>query len=239
MTATLSFGLELKQLSAREFEGYGSVFGNVDHGQDVVMRGAFGRSLAEHQAAGTLPLMFWMHQPDKVPGAWKDIQEDERGLYVKGELADTALGNEMQALLKLKAVRGLSIGYRTIEREYNDDGIRLLKEVELVEVSLVSLAMNPLAQVSAAKARLSDIGEYVPTAREFERSLRDAGYSRTVAKSLTSRLFSDELDGGMLSESLRDAGNVEDEDGAAELLKSLARLLDTVGAAAISRNIKR
>ena len=79
MTTTLSFGLELKQLSAREFEGYGSVFGNVDRGQDVVVRGAFARSIAEQKAAGTLPLMFWMHQPDMVPGAGRRFRRTSAG----------------------------------------------------------------------------------------------------------------------------------------------------------------
>jgi hypothetical protein len=52
---TIDFGLELKALSDREFEGHGSVFGNVDLGGDVVTRGAFKRSLAKHKADGTMP----------------------------------------------------------------------------------------------------------------------------------------------------------------------------------------
>ena len=81
----------------------------------------------------------------------------------------------MQSLLKMKAVRGLSIGYRTVDSDFTRDGVRQLKQVDLWEVSLVSLAMNPLAKVEAVKSRLSDIGEYVPTEREFEKILRDAG----------------------------------------------------------------
>ena len=106
MTATLSFGLELKQLSARQFEGYGSIFGNVDLGGDVVIRGAFKRSLSAHKTAATLPPMFWMHRPDAVPGVWLEMRENESGLYVKGELAETQLGLELQTLLSMKAVRG-------------------------------------------------------------------------------------------------------------------------------------
>nr|NIS40236.1 HK97 family phage prohead protease [Desulfuromonadales bacterium] len=71
MTAqVLTFPFEVKQIGEREFEGYGSTFGNVDLGDDIVVRGAFKRTLAEHRKAGTMPLMFWMHDPRQVPGVW-------------------------------------------------------------------------------------------------------------------------------------------------------------------------
>jgi hypothetical protein len=237
MTATtLSFGLEIKALSDRQFEGHGSVFGNVDLGGDVVVPGAFKRSLAAHKAASTMPAMFWMHKPDQVAGAWLDMREDAKGLYVRGELADTVLGNEMRTLLGMKAVRGLSIGFRTKDFDFDRDGNRLLKEIDLWEVSIVSMAMNPLAKVEAAKARLSDLGEYVPTEREFERSLRDAGYSRAVARHLASKVFDDEPSGGMpLSPRRWDAGTVESEDEATELLKAINGLTDRIGADALNR----
>ncbi len=206
---TLSLGLEIKALSDRQFEGHGSIFGNVDLGGDIVARGAFTGSLAAHKAAGRMPQMFWMHQPDQVPGKWLEMREDTKGLYVKGQLAPTPLGDEMYTLLGMKAVGGLSIGYRTLEREWREDeehgAVRVLKAVDLWEVSLVSLAMNPLARVTGAKARLSDRGEYVPTARELERILRDAGCSKSVAM----RVVSKTLEGGHAWRDAEDAG--EDE----------------------------
>jgi hypothetical protein len=233
MTQTLDFALEA--LSDREFSGHGAVFGNADLGGDIIVPGAFKRSLSAHKRAGSLPVMLWMHQPDQVAGAWLDMNEDEDGLKVRGELADTQLGNEMRTLLKMKAVRGLSIGFQTKDFDFDRSGHRLLKEVELFEVSIVSMAMNPLAKVEAVKSRLSDMGEYVPTEREFERSLRDAGYSRKVAKVLTAKVFDDEMDSGTLGFSrLRDAGHVENEDEA-ELLKAINRYTDKIGAAALSR----
>ena len=197
---TIEVNLDIKQVTSREFEGYGSIFNNVDNGGDVVMEGAFKRSLSEHMRKGTLPMMFWMHRMDQVPGVWKTIKEDSVGLYVKGELVDTQLGNEVRTLLKKKAVRGMSIGYRTLDADYDNDGNRLLKEVDLVEVSIVSLAMNPLATVDAVKSRLSEAGEYIPTEREFEKKLRDAGFSRTVAKRLVAKVFDDNSDSGKLEE---------------------------------------
>jgi hypothetical protein len=175
-----------------------------------------------------------MHDPSRVAGVWHEMKEDDTGLFVRGELADTELGNEMRTLLKMKAVRGLSIGYRATDTDYDKDGNRLLKEVDLWEVSLVSLAMNPMAKVEAVKSRLSFDGEYVPTPREFEHGLRDAGYSRKVAKSLTAKLFDPEPVSGTLPDSrLRDAESVESDE--MELLKSINRYTDKVGAAALSR----
>ena len=192
MKSNLTIPLQIKSLSNREFEGHGSIFGNEDLGGDVVVPGAFKRTLAQHRKSESLPQMFWMHDPSRVPGKWLSMSEDHDGLKVKGVLADTPLGNEIHELLKMDAVKGLSIGYRTIDQDFDEDGKRLLKEIELWEVSVVSLPMNPLAQVAHAKSQLSAVGEYVPTSREFERTLRDVGCSQKVAKTIISKVF----DGG-------------------------------------------
>jgi len=194
MKSNLTIPLQIKKLTDREFEGHGSTFGNEDLGGDIVMPGAFKRSLAQHRKSGKWPQMFWMHRSDKVPGKWLSMKEDKEGLKVKGTLAETPLGDEIRTLLQMDAVRGLSIGYRTIDSDFDDDGRRLLKEIELWEVSVVSLPMNPLAQVAHAKSQLSATGEYVPTSREFERILRDVGCSQMVAKRILSKIFEDEKD---------------------------------------------
>ncbi len=192
MKSNLTIPLQIKNLHDREFEGHGSIFGNEDLGGDVVVPGAFKRTLAQHRKSGSLPQMFWMHDPSRIPGKWLSMKEDKDGLKVKGTLAETPLGDEIRTLLQMDAVKGLSIGFRTIDQDFDDDGRRLLKELELWEVSVVSLPMNPLAQVAHAKSQLSAIGEYVPTSREFERTLRDVGCSQAVAKRIMSKLFEDE-----------------------------------------------
>lgn len=236
-TRTINFSLDLKSLSNRQFEGYGSVFGNVDLGGDVVIPGAFSDTLAAHRLKNDLPKMFWMHDPREVPGVWTSMSEDSEGLYVKGELADTQLGNEMRTLLGMKAVRGLSIGYRIEDYDrdvaYDREGNRLLKRIDLWEVSLVSLAMNPLAEVTASKSRLSDRGEYVPTERELEGRLRDAGCSKSVARMIVSKVYDAEAGGTPADLPRRDAGEVDAE--AASVLDSIARLSDRIGAASVRR----
>ena len=198
MTERLTTRLEIKTLGKREFEGYGSIFGNVDYGNDAVMPGAFKRTLAEHKADGTLPMMFWMHDPSRIPGKWLEMEEDSKGLYVKGVLADTDLGNEIHTLLGMKAVSGMSIGYMTRDRDYTDEGVRQLKDIELFETSIVSIPMNPKAQIVHAKSRLSERGEYVPDEdelallkRDCEHFLRCKGFSRKLATVYVSNLFRD------------------------------------------------
>src|SRR6056297_3020635 len=82
MSPNLTIPLQIKNLEQREFEGHGSIFGNIDLGGDIVMPGAFKRSLAQHANAGSMPQMFWMHDPSRVAGKWVGMSEDEKGLRV-------------------------------------------------------------------------------------------------------------------------------------------------------------
>jgi Escherichia/Staphylococcus phage prohead protease len=238
----LSMPLEIKSLTAREFEGYGSVFGNVDLGGDIVVPGAFAKSLNAHAENGSLPQMFWMHDPTRVPGKWLAMSEDDHGLYVKGQLAPTPLGDEMHALMKMDAVRGLSIGYMVGEDAYDKQGNRLLKAVDLWETSLVSLAMNPMARVAHVKSQLSQAGEYVPSPREWEQSFRDMGCSRRMARTLVYKLFGGDESSGTLDAALfgkGDDGVMPPEsrwDAAdSELGRALETLRDTVIADSLSK----
>lgn len=215
MSKYLTTNLEIKSLNDREFEGHGSIFGNEDLGGDIVLPGAFTKTLSQYKEKGDLPQMFWMHDPSRVAGKWTEMREDDAGLRVKGILADTPLGNEIRTLLKMDAVKGLSIGYRTIKDSFNKAGQRLLKELELWEVSVVSLPMNPLAQVAHAKSQLSAAGEYVPTAREFEHALRDVGCSQKTAKRIISKVYEDEE---------RDVGESEPENESRDVLDALEKI---------------
>lgn len=166
--------------AAREFEGYGSVFGVVDSYNDVVLPGAFAQTLAKATATGRMPAMLWQHDPSQVIGVWREMQEDSRGLYVKGELADTQLGREAYALLKLGALSGLSIGYSVTGDRYDRErDVRELTGIELWETSLVTFPANGESRVQAVK-------EAPTTYRGLERILREAGFSRSEAKAIAS-----------------------------------------------------
>jgi HK97 family phage prohead protease len=130
--------------------GYASLFGKRDQGGDVVLKGAYAASLKALAAGGRRVKMLWQHDPAQPIGVWEEVREDATGLWVKGRiLADVARGREAAALLAAGAIDGLSIGYRTLRAERDGKGQRLLAEVELWEVSLVTFPMLPDARVAA------------------------------------------------------------------------------------------
>jgi HK97 family phage prohead protease len=174
----LNAPIEFKKLSAKGFSGYGSIFGNVDHGGDVVVKGAFQESLEDYKAKGRLPAMLWMHNPENVAGKYEDMYEDQSGLFVKGIFADTQVGRDTQTLVKMDAVSGLSIGYRATETDYDKSGARIIKQAELFEVSVVPMPMNDAARINLVKSYTNG------SAREIEYVMRDAGTSRSFAKSV-------------------------------------------------------
>ena len=126
------------------FAGYAAVFDRPDRGGDVVKPGAFARSLARGAAA--VPLL-WQHEAGRPVGRIEYLKEDRRGLRVIARLSEGRAGKEAAALLKEGAVRGLSFGYRV--RAASGEAPRRLEELDLVEVSLVTLPMQPRARVHA------------------------------------------------------------------------------------------
>lgn len=130
--------------------GYASVFGARDQGGDRVQKGAFAASLQRFAARGGAIKMLWQHDPARPIGVWDSIAEDDRGLRVKGRLLqEVQQGREALALLQAGAIDGLSIGYRPLRSEKAADGGRILQEIELWEVSLVTFPMLTEARVAA------------------------------------------------------------------------------------------
>lgn len=126
------------------FAGYAAVFDRPDRGGDVVRAGAFARALK--RAAKAVPLL-WQHDPGRPVGTIEYLKEDRRGLRVIGRLSESAAGREAAALLGDGALSGLSFGYRV--REAQGEAPRELIDLDLVEISLVTLPMQPKARVHA------------------------------------------------------------------------------------------
>ena len=190
---TKDFALQVKDLSEDgTFEGYGSIFGNVDSYGEKVMPGAFVESLARHKREGTNVLMLWNHDAREPIGVWEDLAEDAKGLWGKGRfLLDIQRAREVHALAKAKAIGGLSIGYRETDTD-QDGAVRLLKKLELYEISPVSFPANRRARIEAVKSermeefakRLRD-GDPLPV-KDFEDILREAGVPRSMAVQIAS-----------------------------------------------------
>ncbi|WP_298433168.1 HK97 family phage prohead protease [uncultured Jannaschia sp.] len=146
--------------------GYASWFGVEDMGRDVVAPGAYCDSLARMSAEGRRVKMLWQHDPACVIGVWDEVVEDGRGLFVKGRLLPgVEKAREAAELIEAGALDGLSIGY-TVKRAAKDEGgRRLLKELELWEVSLVTFPMLPSARVGSKSDPLRDVARAIEAAR--------------------------------------------------------------------------
>ncbi|MBE1284729.1 MAG: HK97 family phage prohead protease [Rhodobacteraceae bacterium] len=149
------FGEGLSLTDGAMIQGYASLFGEADQGGDIVQKGAYAGSIRALADRRQRVKMLWQHDPSQPIGVWDEVREDDQGLWVKGRLLDsTQKGREAASLIEAGAIDGLSIGYRTTRAIKNDKGQRLLKELELWEVSLVTFPMLPSARVAAKQAEV-------------------------------------------------------------------------------------
>lgn len=169
---------------ARSVKGYASVFNGVDSYGDTIIKGAYAASIKAVKARG-LPMLH-QHDPDRVIGRWTTLSEDDKGLIVEGMLTpEHSLANDVYASLKAGHVDGMSIGYQVPAggSQERADGVRVLKKLDLREISIVTFPADGAARVSGVKA-------VEQTEREFERLLlrvmRDADvqFSRSEAIAL-------------------------------------------------------
>lgn len=176
--------LEIKSLddSSGTFEGYGAVFGNIDSYGDIIVRGAFQNYLSMNKPLNVK--LLWQHNSDEPIGVYDEIQEDENGLFVKGRLLidEVEKSRECYALLKAGAISGLSIGYTVNANgsKYGSDGNRYLSDLKLWEISVVTFPANPEANIESVKNM---------SIKDFERFLRDAGFSKKEAVEIASHGF--------------------------------------------------
>ncbi|MCK4957744.1 MAG: HK97 family phage prohead protease [Planctomycetes bacterium] len=144
---SLEFKADAVSIKDRTFTGYASTW-DVDYGGDLIVKGAFAKTLKE---AGSRVKVLWQHyEPIGVP---THMEEDTKGLLVTAKVSKTRLGDEALELLADKVIDRMSIGYRIPEgkSEYNSDGVRVIKELQLLEFSLVTFPMNDAAIVTGVK----------------------------------------------------------------------------------------
>ena len=144
--------LELKSISEEgRFAGYASVFDVIDNQQDVILPGAFAKSL---QGRENKIKLLWQHQMDEPIGVFDRIFEDAKGLYVEGRLLlNVRRAQEAYDLIKSGALEGMSIGYRPVDYDFDSEtGVRQIKEVALYEISLVTFPANAAAGITVVKS---------------------------------------------------------------------------------------
>ena len=189
VTKRLDVPLTIKSVSeSGEFEGYGSVFGNKDSYDDIVLPGAFKSSLERWREKGRLPAMLWQHQISEPVGVYTEMKEDDVGLYVRGRLLidDDPLAKRAHAHMKAGSLGGMSIGYMLNDWEYDrEKEAWMLKEIDLWEVSLVTFPANEEARINNVKSAL-ERGE-MPRPSDVERALREVGFSKTQAQAFMAK----------------------------------------------------
>jgi HK97 family phage prohead protease len=146
--------LELKVASGDGpgiLEGYAAVFGNVDRDNEVIVPGAFARSLEDFKTSGFLCNG---HNWKEELGTIVDAKEDDQGLFVVAEFFSTPDAQQVRSRLAEKQARGrrqgMSIGYR-VKSADKRNGVRYLQEIDVMEASVVTVPANPQARVSAIK----------------------------------------------------------------------------------------
>lgn len=139
---------EFKVSPDGQFEGHAAYFGNRDSYGDIIQPGAFTRTLANDR--GRIKVL-WQHSSSEPIGLPTEMREDDRGLFVRATIADTARGRDALALMRAGIVNELSIGYDTVKAEQAENGDRKLLEIRLWEFSPVTWAANELARITSVK----------------------------------------------------------------------------------------
>lgn len=164
------------------FSGYASVFDQVDQGRDAIAKGAFTASL-KNRAPNAIRMLY-QHDPDQPIGVWKTIREDDKGLYVEGQITrGVHRSEEVLELMRAGAIDGLSIGFKTKRARVNlTTKVRWILAADLWEISVVTFPLLESARIESVKSKRAPT---IPSVRELERWLtRDAGLSRSDARCL-------------------------------------------------------
>lgn len=215
MKEYLDVDFEIKSEDVQEdgiFVGYGSTFGGApDSYGDIIKQGAFLESLNKGGRNGYGIAMLWQHKADKIPGKWISLEENSKGLKVKGQLAlNTQLGKEAYELLKMGAIQGLSIGFNVSKDGSVFDSkkrTRTITKANLWEISLVTFPANIRAKINSVKAL-----EEITSERELEAFLRESGLSKQVSLVIVKmcKPYLSELD-IKENEASNDSEQIEDE----------------------------
>lgn len=161
-------------------EGYASVFDNIDAYGDIVRKGAFKKTLQENSKR----VKFLYQHDGRMPiGIPTEMKEDSNGLFIRAKFADTTLARETHSLVKMGALDGLSIGFRTVKDAYNhENNTRELLEIALYEFSVVTFEANTEAKITSVKNQ------------ELITALENMGYTTEEAQQKAKELSLDDGD---------------------------------------------
>lgn len=148
--------LEIREFRATPTADEATVEGiAVPYGETISV-GGFRERFAPGAAEGSEGVkLFWRH--DEIIGAVDTLEDREDGLFIRARIADTTLGRDARALLKLGAIDRFSVGFIPVEDREDEDGTIVRTKVALREVSLVPHPAYSGATVTQARAALEDV----------------------------------------------------------------------------------
>ena len=135
-------------------KGYGSVFGNKDSDNDVIEKGAYRRTIKNN---GSRIKYLYQHDITKPIGKMKELYEDDKGLVFVAEIPKTTFGNEVLELMRYGVIDENSVGIMPVKKDYDEDGVRVIKEAKLYEISAVTIAANDEAKILEVKGEVNNI----------------------------------------------------------------------------------
>lgn len=196
------------------FTGHASVFGVVDLDNDVVEPGAFAESIATGTAAAGV-LIFGQHDDRKEPlGRSLELREDAVGLFVKGQISDTAMGRDYRQLIKDGVLDQMSIGYVAQEYDVDTNNVRHLRKVDLLEISIVNYPANTEAKIESYKGghtQMKTAKEQTPATKEVKEETGAEGQAVTMTEEQLAQLLEQAAESGA-TKALKAAADAADDE---------------------------
>ena len=197
--------LEVKEITDKfiHIEGLASTFGTIDRVGDIIAKGAFSETLTKR-----MPKFLFQHDMDEVLGVIDQASEVEEGLFIKARMPkELPIAQKVLPLLQMGALSDFSIGFNVLDSDTTPDGNRTIKEIDLWEISIVTIPANPDAKITGVKKLDIDekivdaeMAESINTRKEFEQLLKNTGMFTRKAKVILASRFKEIISQGDLSE---------------------------------------
>lgn len=223
--------LEVKDISDDfvHLEGLASTFGSIDRTGDIIAKGAFANSLTRR-----MPVLLNQHDMEQPIGVIDRADEVEEGLFIKARMpkANDTVRN-LLPLLKMGALKSFSIGFNVDDSDTTPDGTRTLKEIDLWEVSIVTIPANPDAKITGVKKLDTDekmvdaeMAESINTRKEFEQLLKDTGmFTKKATMYLASKFTEDSKRSDSAGDRKKRSDSVDEEKLLMEAMEKLKKSL--------------
>jgi HK97 family phage prohead protease len=188
-------GAIIKDLDTKQgiVTGYYSVFGNIDSDGDMIMPGAFLKTISENGPEGKNRIMhLWQHNPLEPIGKPSVLKEDAEGLYFETKLAQTSRGIDTLKLYEDGIINEHSIGFNVVKKETKSDHTAI-HEIKLWEGSTVTWGANSATRTTGMKSM--DANSYLTQKERIYQALKKGTYTDETFLMLIEQLefFDNEL----------------------------------------------